>query len=117
MKKIAYIAALSLISGMAIADTTGSLAPSAAGATKTNFGAGDCDMIAGTNTFDLKASANVGLSWSCSPTAAAVIAGSTKGKYVYGGGTSGGGVHKCTTEVSTSTGYSGTISSAEGNGC
>lgn len=117
MKKLAYIAALSLISSMAIADTTGTLDPDPAGNTKTGFGAADCDMIAGNNTFDLKLSANVGLSWSCSPTAAAVIAGSTKGKYVYGGGTSGGGVHKCTTEVSTSTGYSGTISSAEGNGC
>jgi len=94
MKKIAYIAALSLISGMAIADTTGTLAPTAAGNSK-NMTSTDCDMIAGTNNFDLKLSANVGMSWSCSPTAAAVIAGSIKGKYVYGGGTSGGGVHQC----------------------
>lgn len=116
MKKIALFALMSVFSTAAISDTTGTLAPSATGAQQT-MTATQCDMIAGTNTFELKLSSNVGMSWSCSPTAAAVIAGSIKGKYVYGGGTSGGGVHQCSATVDTSTGYSGTVSSAEGNGC
>lgn len=111
MKKIALFALMSALSGTAF---SGVIAPSNAGATE-NIDSTKCAMVA--SSFDFKTSANVGVAYTCSTTAAAVQAGSTKGKFVYGGSTAGGGVKSCGTNVSTSNGYSSTPSSAEGTGC
>jgi len=82
----------------------------------------DCPMIAGTNELAFTASKSVGVAYLCSSTAAAVNAGNTRGKFVYGGGTSGGGgVVKCATDdtadVDTTNGYKAVPGDAEGNGC
>lgn len=113
MKKIALFALMSVLSGAAV---SGTIAPSGTGTTE-NIDSTDCEMVASASSFDFKTSANVGVSYTCSTTAAAVQAGSTKGKFVYGGSTAGGGVKSCGTDVSTSNGYSSTPSSAEGDGC
>lgn len=116
MKKIALIAALLLpFAGSAIAGTLG---PSNGAPTQGQITNTECSMVASTNPFTMTASANVGLSYICDSAAAAVQAGSTKGKYVYGGGTSGGSVKQCgTTAVSTTNGYASAPSSATSDGC
>lgn len=81
-----------------------------------------CDMIAGANVLKFTASKSVGVAYNCSTTAAAVNAGNTRGKFAYGGGTSGaGGVVKCasgdTADVDTTNGYSLTPAAADGDGC
>lgn len=74
-------------------------------------------MVDANSGFTFKASANVGVAYFCDTTAAAVQAGSTKGKWVYGGTTNGGGVRVCDgVAVSTSTGYSAAPSDAS-DGC
>lgn len=111
MKKLALISLMSL-AGVASA---GTLAPSANGAS-TTVDSTSCGMVQ--TAFTLKLSQNVGAAWTCDTTAAAVQTGSTKGKYVFGGGTAGGAVKQCgTTAVSTSTGYNAAPSSATGDGC
>ncbi len=82
----------------------------------------DCEMIAGTNELKFTASKSVGVAYLCSTTAAAVNAGNTRGKFTYGGGTSGGGgVVKCaandTPDVDTTVGHGGAPATATGNGC
>lgn len=112
MKKLALFALMATLSGSAF---SGVIAPSATPADE-SVTTGDCTFIK--TDFTMKVSAYVGLAYACSTTAAAVQAGSQKGKYVYGGGTSGGGVERCgTTEVSTANGYAATIASAGGDGC
>ncbi len=81
-----------------------------------------CDMISGANVLKFTASKSVGVAYNCSTTAAAVNAGNTRGKFSYGGGTSGaGGVVKCasgdTADVSTTNGYALTPAAADNNGC
>lgn len=111
MKKIALFALMSILSGAAV---SGTIAPKAGG-DATKIDATACPMVATEFTFNT--SANVGASYFCSTTAAAVQTGSTKGKYIYGGTTEGGGVRACgTTEVNTSTGYVDTLSSTDA-GC
>lgn len=111
MKKIALFALMSVLSGAAV---SGTIAPSTTGSA-TEITSTACPMVATTFTFNT--SANVGASYFCSTTAAAVQTGSTKGKYIYGGTTEGGGVRACgTTEVNTSTGYKDTLS-ATTSGC
>lgn len=116
MKKLALFALISVFSTAAIADTTGTIAPSGA-PTAQPITSAECDMVATTSNFDFVPSAYVGIAWACTPTAAAVQAGSQKGKFAYGGSTNGGGVMKCTSEVDTSTGYATAPSSAGGTGC
>mgnify|MGYP001381388128 CR=1 FL=1 len=112
MKKIALFAMLAALSGSAI---SGTIAPTTTGSQAT-VTTGDCSFLQTDMT--MQVSANVGMAYICSTTAAAVQAGSIKGKYVYGGSTNGGGVQRCNNdEVSTSTGYKTTISSADGDGC
>ena len=82
----------------------------------------ECAMISGANVLKFTASKSVGVAYTCSTTAAAVNAGNTRGKFSYGGGTSGaGGVVKCATgdtaDVSTTNGYALTPATADGNGC
>ena len=89
MKKLALFALMSVLSTAAISDTTGTIAPSGNPMAQPITSA-ECDMVATSSNFDFKPSAYVGIAYACSPTAAAVQAGSQKGKYVYGGGTSGG---------------------------
>lgn len=81
-----------------------------------------CEMISGANILKFTASKSVGVAYNCSTTASAVNAGNTRGKFSYGGGTSGaGGVVKCasgdTADVSTANGYALTPAAADGNGC
>ncbi|KAB2308484.1 hypothetical protein F8A87_12350 [Betaproteobacteria bacterium SCN2] len=111
MKKIALFALMSVLSGAAV---SGTIAPTTTGdATPIDNAA--CPMVATSFTFNT--SANVGASYFCSTTAGAVQTGSTKGKYVYGGTTEGGGVRACgTTEVNTSTGYVDNLSDTT-SGC
>lgn len=112
MKKIALFAMLAALSGSAI---SGTIAPNPSGQTAT-VTTGNCAFLQ--TDLTMQVSANVGMAYICDTTAAAVQAGSTKGKYVYGGSTNGGGVQRCgTTEVSTSTGYATSIASAQGDGC
>jgi hypothetical protein len=114
MKKYALFVLAAAISGSVSAGTVG---PSGTGAQGT-VDETACAMVNTNSSFTFKASANVGVGYLCDTTAAAVQAGSTKGKYVYGGGTTGGGVKQCgTTPVSTSTGYSAVPTSAGGDGC
>lgn len=111
MKKIALFALMSVLSGAAV---SGTIAPKTTG-DATDITATDCPMVATTFTFNT--SANVGASYFCSTTAAAVQTGSTKGKYIYGGTTEGGGVRACgNEEVNTSTGYKDTLSDTT-SGC
>lgn len=115
MKKLATFTLISLISGAAFSAT--SIAPSAS-PTGQDIANADCAMVNANNTFNFKPSANVGVAWTCNTTAAAVQTGSIKGKYVYGGGTSGGAVQQCgTAAVKTDTGYSAAPASADGTGC
>lgn len=114
MKKIALFVLTSALSGSVFA---GNVGPSTTGASAT-VDETACPMVAAGSSFEFKTSANVGVGYLCDTTSAAVQSGSTKGKYVYGGGTSGGSVKQCgTTAVSTSTGYSAVPSSAGGDGC
>lgn len=111
MKKLALFALMSVLSGAAV---SGTIAPATAG-DATSIDETACPMVATSFTFNT--SANVGASYFCSTTAAAVQTGSTKGKYIYGGTTEGGGVRACgTTEVNTSTGYVDTLSDTA-SGC
>lgn len=116
MKKIALIAALLLpFAGSAVAGTLG---PTNGAPTQGTIDNTACAMVSSTSSFVMTASANVGVNYVCDSSAAAVQAGSTKGKYVYGGGTNGGSVKQCgTTAVNTSTGYSSAPSAATGDGC
>lgn len=119
MKKISALA-LMLVSFGAHALTgtiTASETPSSS-----DIAVAQCDMISGTNVFKFTPSKSVGVAWNCSTTAAAVNAGNTRGKFTYGGGTSGGGgVVKCaagdTADVDTTNGHGGAPATATGTGC
>jgi hypothetical protein len=89
------------------------LAANSAG-TSANIGSDACAMVQ--TSFTLKLSQNVGAAWNCSTTAAAVNAGSTKGKYSFGGSTSGGTVSACSSAPDSTNGYATTPSSTT-SGC
>ncbi len=70
----------------------------------------DCAFVSQNSTFKFTASKNVGLTYACNKTNAAIQAGNTKGKYAYGGNTSGGSVTQCgTTLVTKDKGYNAAL--------
>lgn len=110
MKKHLLISMLLAASTMAQAGTLGA---STAGATM-DIDSAACGMVQ--TSFNLKLSQNVGAAWTCNTTTAAVNAGSTKGKYAYGGSTSGGTVASCGTTPDPTNGYNLTPGAVD-NGC
>jgi hypothetical protein len=66
--------------------------------------------------FTPKCSANVHMGFSQTGTAAGVVAGSSKGKFAFGGGTGGGGVKTtaaCATSGCTSTDSTATLAAVQ----
>ena len=124
MKKIALIACLLMpFAPSAFAANAAGASPIAPSGTPvahdiTNT---DCAMVSSANTFAITPSANVGMAYVCDSAAAAIQTGSTKGKYVYGGGTSGGSVKQCggssPVAVSTTNGYAAAPTITTGDGC
>lgn len=110
MKKHLLIPMLLAASTMAQAGTLGA---NSAG-TSTTVDSSLCAMVQ--TSFSLKLSQNVGAAWMCDTTAAAVNTGSTKGKYAYGGSTSGGTVSSCGTTPDSTNGYNLTPSTVS-SGC
>lgn len=102
-----------LLAAATSANAITSLGANTAG-TSANITSADCSMVQ--TSFDLKLSQNVGAAWYCSTTAAAVNAGSTKGKFSYGGTTEGGTVSACTSAPDSTNGYS-TTPTGTGSGC
>lgn len=114
MKKIALFALMSVLSTAAVSGTVGPLGTG----DQATIDSTACPMVDASSSFVFKTSANVGVAYLCTTTAAAVQAGSTKGKNVYGGSTAGGGVMVCSgVTLSTTTGYAAEPTSAEGTGC
>ena len=67
---------------------------------------GNCILLK--TSFFFVPSANVGVAWDCSTTAAVINAGNTKGKFSYGASTNGGSAKQCSTtspDISTTNGY------------
>lgn len=98
--------------GMSVNVYAGTIAPSATPTAQTKSDLSFAPSVTVT------LSKNVGIAYTGSTTALAVNAGSTKGKNSYGGGTSGGSVHECTSQpVDTTNGYKVTPAAATGDGC
>ena len=98
MKKIATIVFAVLSVGYVVhanaAARTSPIAPADPAVTGT-VSTAECAMVTATSTFNLTPSRNVGMTYTCSPTAIAVNSGNKKGKYTYGGSSNGGSVTQC----------------------
>ena len=118
MKKIACVLFAAFSAGIASqALALGGINAPADPAVAATVSVTNCDFVALNSPFNVTPSKNVGLTWWCSPTAVAVKAGNTKGKYVYAGTSNGGSVAQCGTTPVTAAGYDAALTAITATGC